>query len=197
MSHGLPVIALDDLAVRSPIQHEVNGLKVPDADAFAEACVRLWRERDVAQRLGTAARTTVQESFGPERLPVLLSQAIERARDAARVRQERNEEQAGPLRRFLAAESDWALQGRRIAIYGAGSLGRTCHARLGEECDVVAFVDSDKSKDGTHVEGVAVIAPARLRDADVDLVVVASMYWPQILNHLDEHGWDADRVRVF
>jgi glycosyltransferase involved in cell wall biosynthesis len=197
MAHGVPVIALDDLADRSPVGHEVNGVRVSDAEGFAEACLRLWTNVDLARRLGGAARETVRRSFDPGRVAPLLAQAIERARHAARARMDGPEEPAGPLRRFLAAESDWALDGRRVAIYGAGSLGRRCRTQIAPRADVVAFVDSDRSKDGTSVEGLPVVSPERLDDFGLDMVIVASMYWPQILNRLNECGWDDDRVRVF
>lgn len=197
MAHGVPVIALDDLADRSPIDHEVNGLRVSDAQTFAAACLRLWNDPRLAQRLGRAARETVRQSFDPAHLPTLLARAIDGAREAARARRQAPEEPSGPVRRFLAAEPNWALDGRRVAIYGAGSLGRTCHTQIAPRADIVAFVDSDRGKDGNDLDGVPIVSPERLRDLDVDLVVVASMYWPQILNHLDGHGWAGDRVKVF
>jgi hypothetical protein len=197
MAHGVAVVALDDLADRSPIVHEVNGMRVGDAEGFAEACLRLWRDAVLARRLGEAARETVRLSFDPRQVAPMLSRAIEDARQAARARVEGPEEPAGPLRRFLAAESEWALDGRRVAIYGAGSLGRRCRREIERRADVIAFVDSDRTKDGTTVEGVPVVSPERLDNLGPDMVIVASMYWPQILNCLNECGWDDDRVRVF
>jgi hypothetical protein len=197
MAHGLPVVALDDLADRAPIVDNVNGLRVPDAGTFAAACHRLWADPQLARRLGEAARITVREAFNPDRVPELLAVAIERARVRARQRVSRPEPPAGPLRRFLSKSDDWPLDGRRVAIYGAGSLGRECRTHLTSGANVIAFVDSDRAKDGTHVEGVPVVCPDRLPDVDVDLVVVASMYWPQILTQLETRGWDGTRVRVF
>lgn len=197
MAHGLPVIALDDLADRSPIVHEVNGLRARDAEGFAQACRRLWADPALARRLGAAARETVRQSFDPRRVPALLAAAIDRAGEAARVRMATPEVPTGPQRRFLASEDESTLDGRRVAIYGAGSLGRRCHARMVPRADVVAFVDSDRGKEGTAVEGLPVVPPERLDDLAVDVVVVASMYWPQILNRLDGCGWSGPRVRVF
>lgn len=197
MAHGLPVVALDDLADRSPIVDNVNGLRARDAEAFASACVRLWTDPQLARRLGDAARATVRDAFNPSRVPDLLAGAIERARLRARERMTRPEPPAGPLRRFLSESDDWPLGGRRVAIYGAGSLGRACRTHINSSANVITFVDSDPAKDGTQVEGVPVIYPERLPDVDVDLVVVASMYWPQILTHLETRGWTGTRVRVF
>ncbi len=197
MAHGVPVVALDDLADRSPIVHDVNGLRADDAADFAAACLRLWNDPVLARRLGEAARETVRRSFDASLVAPLLVQAIERARHAASLRLEGPEEPAGPLRRFLAAGPDWELDGRRVAIYGAGSLGRRCRTQLAPRAHIVAFVDSDRTRDGTSVDGLPVVSPERLDDLDPDVVIVASMYWPQILNRLNDCGWDADRVRVF
>jgi ABC-type Fe3+-hydroxamate transport system substrate-binding protein len=139
----------------------------------------------------------VRRSFDPSQVAPLLAQAIDRARQAARLRMEGPEEPAGPLRRFLAAGPDWELDGQRVAIYGAGSLGRRCRSQLATRADVVAFVDSDQTRDGTSVDGLPVVSPERLDDLDPDVVIVASMYWPQILNRLNDCGWDDERVRVF
>jgi hypothetical protein len=67
MANGLSVIALRWAAKRSPLAHEVNGLIVDTADDFADAVVRLWRDRDLAARLGQAARKTVADRFSPVR----------------------------------------------------------------------------------------------------------------------------------
>lgn len=198
MAHGLAVVALDDLADRSPIVHSVNGLRVPDAEAFAEACRRLWNDPSLARRLGDAARETIKAGFNADDMPRLLAGAIERARETARQSGPRPEEPALVCSFLGRAPADvWRLGSRRVAIYGAGSAGRQCLAHLFSTTKVIAFIDSDRRKHGTDIEGLPIVSPERLDDLDVDVVVVASMYWPQILNQLDELGWQGARVRVF
>ncbi len=196
MAHALPVVALDDLAARSPLVHGVNALRAADADAFAASCHTLWSDAGYARRLGQAARETVSNDFNPGNLPSMLGAAIADARAAARARMAQAEEVVGPVRRFLAS-GEWDIDGQRVAIYGTGSLGQRCRSRIGGSSDVVAFVDSDQRKNGLQVDGLPVVSPNRLSELDVDLVVVASMYWPQILNNLRNAGWNDARVRVF
>jgi glycosyltransferase involved in cell wall biosynthesis len=65
MAAGLPVIAEDSDAVRGIVQNGVTGLLVPQADiaGTAERLLELVDDRDSAQRLGTAARQTINASF--------------------------------------------------------------------------------------------------------------------------------------
>jgi glycosyltransferase involved in cell wall biosynthesis len=198
MAHGLAVVALDDLADRSPIVHDVNGLRARDAVAFAEACLRLWNDPSLARRLGDAARETIRAGFDADDMPRQLACALERARETSRQRGPRLEEPT-LVRSFLgrAPADSWGLERRRVAIYGAGAAGRQCRAHLASSAHVIAFIDSDRRKDGTAIDDLPIVSPERLGDLNVDVVVVASIHWPQILNQLDKCGWDGARVRVF
>ena len=56
MSYGLPVVVVPRIARATGILDGVNGLVAPDAPAFAEACLRLWRDPELTRRLGAQAR---------------------------------------------------------------------------------------------------------------------------------------------
>ena len=60
---GVPVIATAVGGTPELVQHERTGLLVPagDAAALSEGIVRLLRDGDLAQRLASAARASVQE----------------------------------------------------------------------------------------------------------------------------------------
>ena len=60
---GLPQIATRESG--DVVQHEINGLIIPpnDPDALAAAIGRLYRDRDLAARLGVAGRVRVVENF--------------------------------------------------------------------------------------------------------------------------------------
>lgn len=68
MAHGVPVIATRAAAEGSPIQHDVNGLIAQDANEFTTHAIRLWRERDTCERMGTAARATIANEFSQQRM---------------------------------------------------------------------------------------------------------------------------------
>lgn len=73
MAYGLPVITLRSAAERSPLIHGVNGLIADNAEEFAESVCKLWSDRPLCQKLGTAARQTIAENFSQEQLVNKLS----------------------------------------------------------------------------------------------------------------------------
>jgi glycosyltransferase involved in cell wall biosynthesis len=73
MAAGLAVIVLESSLHRTPISHGINGLVARDAHEFSEQTIKLWQDRDLCQRLGTAARETVKQNFSHERLLNTLS----------------------------------------------------------------------------------------------------------------------------
>jgi glycosyltransferase involved in cell wall biosynthesis len=58
MASALPVAAFDVPGIRELVRPDVDGLLVPlgDMAGLTEAVSRLWRDRDLARRLGTSAR---------------------------------------------------------------------------------------------------------------------------------------------
>lgn len=66
MAHGLPVVALKNIAKSSPIQHGINGLIAENAEEFAEYTIQLSLDRGLCRRLGQEARKTIEEQFSPK-----------------------------------------------------------------------------------------------------------------------------------
>jgi hypothetical protein len=79
MAHGVPVVALTAAAMRSPIEHGVNGLVARDADEFADHVTRLWSDRKLCRQLGETARDTIQREYSPTRLRAALAPLISSA----------------------------------------------------------------------------------------------------------------------
>jgi len=64
---------------------------------------------------------------------------------------------------------------RTIALFGAAETAEVVHAALkGTPLSVVAVVDSDPSKQGKPFNGLAIQAPAALKEARPDAVVITS-----------------------
>jgi glycosyltransferase involved in cell wall biosynthesis len=74
MAHGKPIIATAVGGVPDLVTDDVGILVAPDEiEALAAAMVRLGRDADLRQRMGTAARRKYEQLFTPEAvLPVLL-----------------------------------------------------------------------------------------------------------------------------
>jgi glycosyltransferase involved in cell wall biosynthesis len=70
MANGLPVVAGTGGAVPEVIDHERNGLLVdgPDPQGLGEAMCRLLGDKELAARLGKAARETVVQRFTSDRM---------------------------------------------------------------------------------------------------------------------------------
>ncbi len=84
---------------------------------------------------------------------------------------------ADELRRLLA---DQAARGGRAAAWGSGAKGLACLAQSGAE-GIAYVVDSDPRKQGriTPVTHLPVVAPERLLEDPVDLVVVTALAYRQ------------------
>ncbi|HEY9703429.1 MAG TPA: glycosyltransferase, partial [Allocoleopsis sp.] len=79
MAHGLPVIALINVADSSPIQHGVNGFIANNAQEFAQYCLQLWQDRKLCQTMGIAARKTIYEQFSPQVIKDKLAPIVQQA----------------------------------------------------------------------------------------------------------------------
>ena len=68
MALGTPVVATAAVGTTDLVRHDVNGLLVPigDAQALADAVVRVLADSALAGRLAAAGRTFVEELFGGE-----------------------------------------------------------------------------------------------------------------------------------
>jgi glycosyltransferase involved in cell wall biosynthesis len=76
MAHGVPVVALRNVAASSPIQHGMNGLIADDAAEFADYVVQLYTDRTLCRQMGEAARQTIAEQFSQAKLTSDLQQLL-------------------------------------------------------------------------------------------------------------------------
>lgn len=74
---GLPAVVSDIAGNVAVVENGVNGLVVPvgDADALAQAILRLHRAPDLRRQMGLAARARVADRFAIERVAERLEQA--------------------------------------------------------------------------------------------------------------------------
>jgi glycosyltransferase involved in cell wall biosynthesis len=82
MAHGVPVIALKNLAESSPIEHGVNGLIAQDAQEFAKYTIQLLQDQTLCRRLGEAARNSIARSFSEQTLVETLGVLVHHAEAA-------------------------------------------------------------------------------------------------------------------
>ncbi|HEY7481360.1 MAG TPA: glycosyltransferase family 4 protein [Gemmatimonadales bacterium] len=79
MAAGMPIATFDGSA--GPVQHEVTGLRVPDGDtsALAAAIERLLENRELAGRLGEAARQQARRDFSWAQVAARLEEVYREA----------------------------------------------------------------------------------------------------------------------
>jgi len=65
MAWGAPVVSLADPARESPLVHGINGFICSDEHEFMEACLSLWRDQELRERMGRAARESVSRELHP------------------------------------------------------------------------------------------------------------------------------------
>ncbi len=82
MACGLAVVGSDQGSIPEMLEHGESGLLVPpgDEDALAAALVRLAEDRELAERLGGAARRRAETAYNwPEIIPKVLALCAEAA----------------------------------------------------------------------------------------------------------------------
>ncbi|MBY2928769.1 glycosyltransferase family 4 protein [Sphingomonadales bacterium 56] len=102
MAVGRGVITTDMPGCREPIREGLNGFTVAprDAGALADAMMRICAQPDLAGRLGSAARETVEERYSVEMVNALLLSTMEM--NKAPAEQPRRARASAPM---LAGES--------------------------------------------------------------------------------------------
>jgi glycosyltransferase involved in cell wall biosynthesis len=77
MAHGLPVVALINVAETSPIEHGINGFIAHNSEEFARYTVLLWNDRNLCQQMGTAARKTMEDKFSSSSVVSSLREIVD------------------------------------------------------------------------------------------------------------------------
>jgi len=83
-----------------------------------------------------------------------------------------------------------------VVVFGAGEAGRQTIASMGSSARVVAVCDNDSAKHGGSLCGHPIIAPDSIAKLAPDQVIVASMYWREIVTQLVGFGIKADQIVV-
>lgn len=77
LAHGLPVIALKNIAESSPIVHGKNGYIASNADEFAYYVLKLWKDPNLCRTFGEEAKNTIRKNFSSPRLRSELRKIID------------------------------------------------------------------------------------------------------------------------
>jgi len=83
MAHGVPVIALRNVAGSSPIEHGRNGFIASNGQEFAGFAELLLRDRSLCRAMGREARETIVSRFSQEAFTMRLGDLLATASDHA------------------------------------------------------------------------------------------------------------------
>ncbi len=201
-----------------------NAARQVDAGVYVEVPNGLWTLRDLgvwdviyehcsyftpgalrALMAQAGAETQPREAYGGQFLSAETSKVGPEA-DFDPAQYSADPEEAGLRARFgetfASIETRWrehlasaAAEGRRLAIWGAGSKGTTFLNNLSAEDVILYAVDVNARKVGRYIPGTGheIISPDALRDADLDEIVVMNpIYQAEIASMAKAAGSSAE-----
>ena len=74
-----------------------------------------------------------------------------------------------------------------VILFGASKMGEIAYEKLKDNCNIVAFVDNNKNKQGAIFCGLNVYNPKILKDGNYN-VIISSMYDIEIVKQLIGYG---------
>ncbi len=75
---------------------------------------------------------------------------------------------------------------RKVILFGAGDGGLRVYYMLGQQFEVIAFVDNDPSKQGDIFLSKPVIAPQEIAKYEYDLIIIANIHGKAVYKQLTE-----------
>lgn len=117
-----------------------------------------------------------------------LQSYLDRLRKAARI----GGESKACGEAYDEALSDIELSGKRVAIWGTGSYYKITFAKWLEgnidDFEFLGFIDNNSSIWGDKLDGYDIHSPEMLKEQDVDVVIIATVYKSQIADQVRRMG---------
>lgn len=89
------------------------------------------------------------------------------------------------------------IKNNRVVVFGAGQAGIHAIASLESTTIIVLAVsDNDTNKHGQYLAGHEIIAPSKIFALKPDQVLIASMYWKEIVVQLETLGISPEHIKV-
>jgi|MDTC01.3.fsa_nt_gb serine O-acetyltransferase len=85
----------------------------------------------------------------------------------------------------------------KIAVWGAGRLGRQALREWLKGATVKAIVDSNTERIGSKVDGVSVISPAGFFKSDYDCVIICVTFHQELFSHIKENNFGGEILFVW
>ena len=83
---------------------------------------------------------------------------------------------------------DLGIEGKKIVLFGTGSVALLFHGLFAEKCRILCFCDNNTSNQGKKIKGKPVIDPKNITEYEFDYVLIASSFdleiYDQLVNQL-------------
>lgn len=88
---------------------------------------------------------------------------------------------------------------KKVVIYGAGNTGKSAYFYLKTQnkYDCLLFIDSDQEKWGQSFDGVLIKSPDVLVDMENIEIIIASIYWSEILESIQKMNLKNTDIAVY
>jgi FlaA1/EpsC-like NDP-sugar epimerase len=86
----------------------------------------------------------------------------------------------------------------KCIIFGAGDIGRRLCGEIkniGND-EVLCFVDNNRHKQDTVIDGVRVLSPDKIFDFDYDKIIIATSYTDSMLAQLLDMGIERNKIEI-
>lgn len=79
---------------------------------------------------------------------------------------------------------------QEIMIFGASNMGKSAYYALKSKYKVLYFTDNNKELWQKRFDGIEIIPPYRLKELSNNEIIIASIYYKEIINQIFEYGFD-------
>ena len=78
---------------------------------------------------------------------------------------------------------------KRVAIFGAGAVGKEAYFCLSKDYEIAAFIDNNPALWNTKLLDIQILSLDDIRDGDVDCIIIATIYFQAIGKQLRDAGF--------
>jgi hypothetical protein len=206
---GIPLVTTRVGNMPELVQDGVSGFLVErDIEDIADKLRILQQSSDLPARMGRNARASVlgwdwtsqAANYGSMFARTFQYCMASRAENGVPIQPDGNPGRHVPTAPLpsrpaglFAKDLRGEVGGRRVAIFGAGKAGQDCLQAVLDSACVIGFVDNAPEIQGRIIDGILVREPDSLLEGGQDLVLVASVYWPEIVYQLTQMGFLPER----
>lgn len=85
-----------------------------------------------------------------------------------------------------------------IMIFSAGTLAKKYYHQIkdNEDMNVLNFIDNDKIKQGSLIDGIEVVSPESIVNSEFDKIIIVMLGYEEVVEQLIKLGIDHDKIEI-